>query len=208
MTTDPFAQQELELHCTLCGLIDGKGACSHIQVLSCDFHGFVNREHDKGPEEFSSVLVKLMDANVEFVVSILGEHTNDIPGTHCTEQLAQYNNMIAFRPQNVLKICFLSWVPDFFIKNMSHVTSTGRYCSLRMWWCLQPSTNSMELLCEYHINDMICYRHTILDVYDGVQLFNYSVTLCRLESVICGCYPLCPNRLVYPEIYPGTQYLV
>jgi hypothetical protein len=42
----------------------------------------INREHDKGPEEFSSVLMKLMDTNIEFVVSILGEHTNDIPGSY------------------------------------------------------------------------------------------------------------------------------
>ena len=52
--------------------------------MSDDFHNHkYNREHDKGPEEFTSVLMKLMDANAEFVVSILGEHTNDIPGSTC-----------------------------------------------------------------------------------------------------------------------------
>ena len=39
------------------------------------------REHDKGPEEFSSVLMKLLAEEVDFRVSILGSHTNDLPGT-------------------------------------------------------------------------------------------------------------------------------
>ena len=38
------------------------------------------REHDKGPEEFCEVLQQLVEAGVEFNVSFLGAHTNDIPG--------------------------------------------------------------------------------------------------------------------------------
>ena len=39
------------------------------------------REHDKGPEEFCSVLMKLLRDKLPFNVSILGSHTRDIPGT-------------------------------------------------------------------------------------------------------------------------------
>lgn len=38
------------------------------------------REHDKGPDEFSSVLNKLIDDDMQFTVSLLGSHTTDIPG--------------------------------------------------------------------------------------------------------------------------------
>lgn len=40
------------------------------------------REHDKGPQEFCSLLRKLMDDKLPFCVSILGSHTNDVPGKY------------------------------------------------------------------------------------------------------------------------------
>ena len=41
---------------------------------------YMCREHDKGPEEFCAVLLKLLEAGKEFKVSFLGAHTTDIPG--------------------------------------------------------------------------------------------------------------------------------
>ena len=38
------------------------------------------REHDKNPGMFCSILTKLIDYHLNFDVSILGSHTNDIPG--------------------------------------------------------------------------------------------------------------------------------
>ena len=40
-----------------------------------------SREHDKGPEKFCSLLEALVLAEADFIVSVLGAHTNDIPGT-------------------------------------------------------------------------------------------------------------------------------
>lgn len=37
------------------------------------------REHDKGPEMFCSLLAKLVDHELHFVVSVLGSCTTDIP---------------------------------------------------------------------------------------------------------------------------------
>ena len=49
-------------------------------ISTIHFTSFSFREHDKGPDEFCTLLLKLLEEKVAFVVSILGSHTNDIPG--------------------------------------------------------------------------------------------------------------------------------
>lgn len=54
-----------------------------MQHLASYFH-YKNvifcREHDKGPDDFSVVLHKLLDSDMQFTVSLLGSRTTDIPG--------------------------------------------------------------------------------------------------------------------------------
>lgn len=62
-------------HNTTC-LIECIHIISNIMYSEIPIH----REHDKGPDEFCEVLLKLSEAGKEFLVSFLGSHTKDIPG--------------------------------------------------------------------------------------------------------------------------------
>lgn len=92
-----------------------------------------SREHDKGPEEFCSILTKMIDADLEFVVSVLGEHTNDVPGivwdsSHYVLCTCTIRGNYATGANNDVK----------YIKFMSDSSEVNRYCLL--YELLQSST--------------------------------------------------------------------
>ena len=109
-------------------------------------------EHDKNPELFCRVMMKLNEEGFNFQLSLLGEVYGQVP-----EIISQLKERL------VDKIFVFGFLPDkdkYFelLQSADVVVSTARH--------------------EFY----------------GVSM---------LEAAWCGCYPLAPNDLVYPEIYPS-----
>lgn len=112
-------------------------------------------EHDKGPELFFEVVIRLHREGCQFYLSVLGEQF--------TDYLEVFENSRATLQDHILH-----------------------------WGYLPSKAKFLKVLESADVA-----VSTALHEFFGVSM---------LEAVNCGCYPLCPNRLVYPEIYP-KQYL-
>ncbi|TRZ01369.1 hypothetical protein DNTS_018417 [Danionella cerebrum] len=151
-------------------------------------------EHDKDPQLFFQTLLKLKERQLSFEVSVLGETFTHVPDifSEAKEQLVDHIQHWGFMPskEDYLKVLCQADVVVSTAKHEFFGVAIGTF-----------ETSTLDVFCIAWIN---IFSHLCLVFEEfATAMGKGMLTLqSRLEAVHCGCYPLCPKALVYPEIFP------
>ncbi|XP_035030895.1 glycosyltransferase-like domain-containing protein 1 isoform X3 [Hippoglossus stenolepis] len=144
-------------------------------------------EHDKNPELFFSTLMRLKEKQLNFKLSVLGETFTDIPAIFSEARRQLDSHVVSWGFQN-RKLDYLRVLCEADV-----VVSTAKheFFGVAMTMLIQ--------LWEQTLKRRKSSGTKTQQIPAGLKVL-------ELEAVHCGCFPLCPKALVYPEIFPA-QYL-
>jgi glycosyltransferase involved in cell wall biosynthesis len=147
-------------------------------------------EHDKNPEAFFEALHELVQENVPFEAVVIGQSFAEEPEVF--EKVLTDVLLFSCYTYHTLKpIIILPHIVRCIHNSTLHLVQARpeleRYGALVHWGYVEREQYDVLVAsCDVVVS---CALH---------EFFGISM----LEAAVRGCYPLCPNRLAYPELFP------
>lgn len=136
------------------------------------------REYDKNPEMFFRVMFALHDAKLTFQLAVFGTKGSNVLVDRIGESFEEQPPIFKEAKE----------------KLSSHILHWGYAENKEQYFhCLRTQCDVVVSTTDH---EFLGYEVILFKVW----VFSISI----LEAIACGCFPLCPNKLVFPE-YLGKE---